>query len=60
MVQRNALKAWNEGLDFKTLLLEDADIRERLSSDEIERIFNLDYHLKHVGAIFDRVFGSSA
>lgn len=55
-VQRNALRVWDTGKDFKTLLLEDSKIREHLSEAEIEEIFSLDYHLKHVEAIFERVF----
>jgi adenylosuccinate lyase len=57
MVQRNALKVWDTGRDFKSLLLEDKEIRKHLSEKEIEEIFSLDYHLKHVDNIFQRVFG---
>jgi adenylosuccinate lyase len=56
MVQRNALKVWDTDRDFKTLLLEDDEIREHLTEDELEEIFNIDYHLKHVEDIFERVF----
>ncbi len=56
MVQRNALKVWNEGIDFKTALLQDKDIMSYLSPDEIERIFDLKYHLRYVDHIFERVF----
>jgi len=56
IVQRDALKVWDTGKDFKTLLLEDQDIREYIDEDEIEEIFSLDYHLKHVEDIFERVF----
>jgi adenylosuccinate lyase len=57
MVQRSALKVWDEDRDFKTLLLEDPEIREHLSRDDIEAVFNYKYHLKHVDDIFERVFG---
>jgi adenylosuccinate lyase len=57
MVQRNALKVWETGRDFKSLLLEDTDIRKHLAEAEIEELFSLDYHLKHVDDIFNRVFG---
>jgi adenylosuccinate lyase len=57
MVQKNAMKVWEEGRTFKELLLEDAGIGKYLSKKEIEEIFDLDYHLKHVDSIFDRVFG---
>jgi adenylosuccinate lyase len=56
MVQRNALRVWSEGQEFKRLILDDPEIREYLSENEIEEIFDLDYHLKHVDDIFDRVF----
>jgi len=57
MVQRNALRVWEEGTSFQDLLLADREIRKYLHKDEIERIFDLKYHLKHVDAIFERVFG---
>jgi len=56
MVQRNALKVWDTGRDFKSLLLEDKEIKNFISDEEIEEIFNLDYHFKHVEDIFKRVF----
>jgi len=56
MVQRNALKVWDTGKDFKGLLLEDREIGKYLTEKDIEEIFNLDYHLKHVEDIFERVF----
>ncbi|RLB09056.1 MAG: adenylosuccinate lyase [Deltaproteobacteria bacterium] len=57
MVQRNALKVWNEGVDFKSVLLQDKEILEYLSPEEIERVFDLKYHLRYVDHIFKRVFG---
>lgn len=56
LVQKNALKAWDTGQDFKSLLLEDKEIGEYLTTDALEEIFSLDYHLKHVEDIFNRVF----
>jgi adenylosuccinate lyase len=56
MVQRCALKVWDTGRAFNELLLEDQEIREYLTEDDIEEIFSLDYHLKHVEDIFERVF----
>jgi adenylosuccinate lyase len=56
MVQRNALKVWDTGRDFKSLLLEDKALREHLSEKNIDEIFSLDYHLKYVDDMFDRVF----
>jgi adenylosuccinate lyase len=59
LVQRNAMRAWSEGLDFKALLLADAEVRNHLSESDIDELFNLDYHLKHVPTILSRVFGGS-
>ena len=56
MVQRNAMKVWESGQDFKELIMEDEEIRRNLSKEEIEEMFDLDYHLKHVDEIFERVF----
>ncbi|MDP6178731.1 MAG: adenylosuccinate lyase, partial [Desulfatiglandales bacterium] len=56
IVQRCALKVWDTGRAFNELLLEDQEIRKYLTEDDIEEIFSLDYHLKHVEDIFERVF----
>lgn len=56
MVQRCALKVWETGGAFKTLLLEDQETRKYLTEEDIEEVFSLDYHLKHVEDIFERVF----
>ena len=57
IVQRNAMRVWRERLDFKTLLLADQEVGKYLSAAEIEKIFDIQYHLKHVDTIFQRVFG---
>ena len=57
MVQRNAMRVWKEGMDFKKLLSDDGEIRKYLSEQEIEECFNLGHHLKNVDVIFKRVFG---
>jgi adenylosuccinate lyase len=59
IVQENAMKVWNEGADFKELLKRDPRVKEVLSDEEIEEIFDLTYHTKHVDYIFQRVFGES-
>jgi adenylosuccinate lyase len=56
MVQRNALKVWDTGRDFKSILLEDPEIGKHISNKDLEEIFDLDYHFKHVDDIFKRVF----
>ncbi len=56
MVQRNAMKVWETGKDFKTLLLTDEELCDHLNQAEIEAIFDVNYHLKHVDDIYKRVF----
>ena len=55
-VQRNAMLSFAEQRDFKRLLTSDTDITRVLSAAEIERAFDLHEQLKHVDAIFERVF----
>ena len=55
-VQRNAMRAFHEKRDFKTLLLADPDVTRVLPPADIERAFDLDQQLKHVDHIFTRVF----
>jgi adenylosuccinate lyase len=57
LVQRNAMKVWEEGKDFQTELLADAEVVDALGEDKIRESFDLNYHLKHVNTIFKRVFG---
>ncbi len=56
LVQRNAMKVWEEKTDFKELLKKDSDITEKLSMEELDEIFDLNYHLKNIDYIFNRVF----
>ncbi|MGB3243238.1 MAG: adenylosuccinate lyase [Sulfitobacter sp.] len=56
LVQRNAMKVWEEGKDFKTELLADKEVLAALSAEQIEEKFDLGYHTKHVDTIFSRVF----
>ncbi|MCC5975407.1 MAG: adenylosuccinate lyase [Rubellimicrobium sp.] len=58
LVQRNAMKVWEKGADFKTELLADPEVTAALSAAEIEEKFDLGYHTKHVETIFRRVFGA--
>jgi adenylosuccinate lyase len=55
LVQQNAMKAFEGEGEFRALLQEDADIRARLSADEIDREFDLNHALAHVDTIIDRV-----
>jgi adenylosuccinate lyase len=60
LVQRNAMRVWEERVDFRTALKRDAEVRKVLSEVEIEACFAVEYHLKHVDTIFERVFGAGA
>lgn len=58
-VQRNAMRVWDEDEDFQTLVTNDADIKSRLSEEEIKRVFSLDHYLRNIDTIFDRVFSQA-
>jgi len=59
-VQRNAMRAWDEGLNFRQLVDADAEIAKSLEKDKIARAFDLEVQLRNVGRIFERVFGKDA
>ena len=54
-VQPVAMKAWSEGLDYKTLLQGEPKVTGRLSAEELDACFTLDYYFKNVDYIFNRV-----
>jgi len=56
MVQRNAMESWSRGVSFMELLIKDKDIAEYISEAEIRGIFDLDYYLRNIEFIFERVF----
>ena len=55
IVQNCAMEVWKTGKSFKQLVLEQQEIAERLTRDEIESCFNLDVHLRNVDKIYERV-----
>ncbi|HMK48697.1 MAG TPA: adenylosuccinate lyase, partial [Thermodesulfovibrionales bacterium] len=55
IVQRDAMKSWKTGSQFKKLLLNDKEVRKYLTAKEVGAIFDLDYYLKNVDYIFKRV-----
>ncbi len=59
VVQRNAMPVWEGKGQFLDLLKQDADVRRHLSEAELENLFDLAYHTKHVNTIFRRVFGEA-
>ena len=56
LVQRNAMKVWEDGKDFKMELLNDPEVLRVLTKEQISEKFDLGYHTKHVNTIFQRVF----
>lgn len=57
LVQRNAMKVWEEGKDFLTELKADGEVTDKISPQKLEELFDLNFHTKNVDAIFTRVFG---
>ncbi len=55
-VQRNAMRVWDEGGEYRDLVLADADINSRLSNEEIEKVFDVKHYLRNVERVFSRVF----
>jgi adenylosuccinate lyase len=56
------MKVWESDgqLSLLALLKDDPDVSARLSPEQLDALFDLGYHLKHVDTIFGRVFGASA
>ncbi|MES2001438.1 MAG: adenylosuccinate lyase [Pseudomonadota bacterium] len=61
LVQRNAMKVWDSDgqMSLLDLLKDDPEVTAKLPAAELEGLFDLDYHFKHVDTIFERVFGPS-
>jgi adenylosuccinate lyase len=57
LVQRNAMPVWRGEGDFRALLGADKEVSAKLSPAELDELFDLSYHFKHVDTIFARVFG---
>jgi len=56
LVQAHAMRAWTEGLNFRQLVLNDPNITGRVPQDALDRAFDLNRQLRHIDAIFRRVF----
>ena len=56
------MKVWESDgeLSLLDLLKTDPEVAQRLPADQLDALFDLDYHFKHVDTIFDRLFGQSA
>jgi adenylosuccinate lyase len=57
LVQRPAMRVWEEGGDFAQLVKDDAEIGQHLTNAEVAAVFDLDRYFRHVDQIFIRVFG---
>lgn len=56
LVQRNAMKVWEEGKDFLTELKADENVTDKLNEEELTTLFDMGVHTRHVETIFNRVF----
>jgi adenylosuccinate lyase len=56
LVQKNSMRVWNEGKHLLDCLLEDAEVVKYLNEQELSNLFRLEYHIKNVDYIFDKVF----
>jgi len=55
IVQRSALRAWDEGEDFRDLLKKDPEVLEVITEEELDRLFDYSYYTTHVDHIFNRL-----
>jgi len=60
MVQKQAMRAWEENKNFEDLVKNDPEIAKHLGNKQVEKIFDVDFQLRHVDTIFARVFELSA
>jgi len=58
IVQQNAMRSWQEGLEFKDLLLRDPEVSSRIKPEDLDDAFQIDNFLKKLDFIFNRVFGN--
>jgi len=58
IVQKNAMKSWEEGIDFRKLLAQDVIVQKYLNEKDLDGIFNVNNFLKNLDFIFNRVFGT--
>jgi adenylosuccinate lyase len=59
LVQKHAMKAWKEDLNFRELVMNDTEITSRVPAKQIEQAFSIERQLRNVGKIFKRVFGKA-
>ena len=56
LVQKHAMKVWSEGGQLLEYLRADQEVTAAIPEEELEALFDMAYHTKHVQTIFDRVF----
>jgi len=55
IVQKNAMKVWKGNRSFLTLLKADSEIKEVISTEELEAIFDYQHYLRYVDEVFQRL-----
>ena len=55
IVQRNALRAWDDERDFRELVTADADVSARLAPADLDSVFDLEASIRHVDVVFERL-----
>jgi len=60
LVQKNAMRTWEEGTEFRELLLRDQEVMSRLTPEDLDAVFQVGNFLRHVDFIFGRVFGEAS
>ncbi len=56
--QRNAMRVWDKGGEYQKLISDDADIKSKLTREEIDKVFSLEHYLRNVDKVFERVLGT--
>ncbi len=59
IVQRNAMKSWEQGIEFRELLLQDDEVVSRIAKTDLEEAFHIENFISQVDFIFNRVFGDA-
>jgi adenylosuccinate lyase len=60
IVQRHAMRAWQDRRPLLDLLAADPEVTDHLASDQLAALFDLAPHVKEVDRLFERVFGDDA
>ena len=56
IVQRNAMQSWKEKESFQELLKKDKEVIDKITKQQVDEMFDIEYHTKHIDTIFKRVF----